>query len=108
MPYPSLKKYIVAVLVLLSFQAAAQLEVDRTDRYLYDLSKYRDSSFQYSNLIIGLYGSGEANSNAVTNSFFSHLLYTGAYIDDGMKEQVNKKMKDKNRLCLDEQVKVSG
>jgi hypothetical protein len=108
MPYSSLKKYIIAILVLWSFQASAQLEADRTDRYLYDLSAYRDSSFQYSKLMIGMYGSGEANSNAITNSFFSHLLYTGAYISDDMKEDVNKKLKDKNRLCLDEQIKISG
>src|SRR6478735_2451090 len=108
MPYLSLKKYIVAVLVLWSFHASAQLEADRTDRYLYDLSGHRDSTFKYSQLMIGIYGSGEANSNAVTNAFFNHLLYSGAYITDDMKADVNKKLKDKNRLCLDEQVRISA
>lgn len=108
MPYSGLRKYIVAALVFWSFQASAQLEADRTDRYLYDLSAYRDSTFQYAPMMIGLYGAGEANSSAITNSFFSHLLYTGKYIDDNMKADVGAKLKDKNRFGMDEQIKISG
>ncbi|RZK14146.1 MAG: hypothetical protein EOO43_16785, partial [Flavobacterium sp.] len=91
-----MKKILTIALLLCSYSAFSQLEIDRNDLYLLQqknpaLGK-ADSNASYLNFDLDFH----LNSNAVTNDFVKGLLYSG-FIDNERKDHVSDRLKDKNR-----------
>lgn len=98
--------YLFAFLLIAS-SSFGQLETDRNFRFLYDLKNpayvNEAGDSDYLDISVG----SVYNSNAVTSSFIKKLVF-GGYIDNGLKDQVSKRLKDVNRFGFDFSAGISG
>jgi hypothetical protein len=97
-------KIILSLLVLISYGAQAQMEIDKMERLALEKTLV-DSDHK---LELNLSGNYFYNSNSVTNSFIGSLLYKGAFIDDAAKDRESKRLKKYNRLGVDESISLNG
>jgi hypothetical protein len=99
------RRIILSFLILISYGANAQMEIDKRERLLLDK---KDSigipSYKW---FINLSADYNINSNAVTNSFIKSL-YNRSFIDDNAKDRETKRLKKYNRLGADEITSING
>lgn len=99
-------KIIFSILVLMSFCARGQMEIDRMEKLLLDKKDSLGvSSYKF---LINLSGDYSINSNSVTNRFLKSLLYRGDFIDEAMKDRESKRLKKSNRMGADESLCLQG
>ena len=102
------KLRLLLLFTLISHQVASQTEVDKVDRaYLDKKNIYQGRSEDFRS-IIGVSGSYEINSNAITNSFVKGILFKGNITED-LKNDVSAKIKrQNNRLGFDIDLGITG
>jgi len=94
-----MRKAFVFFLLLITYNAFAQIESDRNEFYLlYKQKKIFPTESKRSWL--NAYGVYDLNSTAITNDFTKSLFFRG-FIDDPVKGQVSSRLKNNNRFGLE-------
>ncbi len=102
-----MKKIILLLLVsICSLSVYGQFEIDRVEKLL--LEKEDTSGLIKYKGLVSLSSGYNINSNAITNSFLSALLYGTSDITDGLKDQVSGRLKSYNRVGADFNVGADG
>jgi hypothetical protein len=97
-------KIIFSILLLASFTASAQMEINKMERLLLD--KKDSIGIPSSKWMVNLSGDYLVNSNSLTNQFISRFGYAGKFIDGSMKDHESGRLKSNNRLGMDANVGI--
>jgi hypothetical protein len=99
-------KITLSFLLLVSFYASAQMQIDKMEKLLLDKKdSVGISSYKW---LINVSGDYNENSNSISNSFIRPLAYNRSFIDDATKDKQDKRIKKHNRLGADAYASING
>jgi hypothetical protein len=99
-------KIILSFLLLITFCASAQMQIDKMEKLLLDKKDSLGiSSYKW---LINVSGDYDINSNSISNGFLRPLAYNRSFIDDATKDRQSKRLKKMNRMGVDAYASING